>query len=1091
MAGSGECGDLREGSPTAGAGSEAGRDDPTGSLTLECAIALVTLMPAEACLTNSEGRYLAVSDGYCRTYGYDREELIGQDYLILYPPEEHAEAISRRRQCYQGEPLSTRSTILLRKDGSTLQVRPEHRMLTLADGQKVLLSLTQDVSSAEEARSDLEVTRAQLEALVDQSLDAVVMTDRDGTVVTWSQGAERIYGIPRDKVLGRHMSEAFFRVMPRGQMAAYTPERLRTTLDEFLNSDPSAWSDIHDRLVERPDGQLRLVQEIVFPVEAEGATFVGSISRDVTDLRTAAEAARESERFAARLIGNLRGVVYRCSNDDQWTMRYLSEGIQALTGYSPDELVDNRVVAYGDLIHPHDRARVAETVASRRGADDHFELEYRIITRSGEEKWVWERGLVASGPGSETLLEGFLADVTEEKRGQLAQNAMNVIAREALTAPSLEALCRAIHHSVEALFPAPNFYVALHERESDIVRFPYYVDEIEPAAPGYQRRRQRGVTEYIVRTGRPALLDRSAVEALNASGEIYVLGGIPHSYLGLPLFDPDGETVGVVAVQSYDPRVTYGERELQLLSFVGNQISLVLRRRRAEEEVIRERDFAQSLVDGAQLVVLVLDELGRVLTFNPFTERLVGRPLQEAIGKDWFAGFVPERERDAARAAFQGALQVGMVSGSTNHVIAAGNQERLLEWHGSILAGPDPGESSFLAIGHDITERTRLQEQLLQSQRLEVVGQLAGGVAHDFNNILTAITGHVQFALDDLHPADKVRDDLAQALQAADRAADLTRQLLAFARRQMLERRRVDLNLVVVQAERMLKRLIGENIELNAEPCSEPHVVLADPVQLEQALVNLVVNARDAMPEGGRLTIGCTSVSLDETRHGPLADLPPGRYAVLSVSDTGHGIAEGIRDHIFEPFYSTKSTLEGTGLGLATVEAIVGRHGGAVGFQTEVGSGTTFSVYLPMLSDSAEQLPARDKSGFLPRGHETILIAEDERAVRAVSRRILAGQGYAVLVAENGEHALELSAEHEGDIHLLVTDVIMPGMSGRELAKALRVDRPDMSVLYVSGYAGGMIGQPGLLEDGSGYLQKPFTVATLARKIRQVLDARR
>jgi len=396
----------------------------------------------------------------------------------------------------------------------------------------------------------------------------------------------------------------------------------------------------------------------------------------------------------------------------------------------------------------------------------------------------------------------------------------------------------------------------------------------------------------------------------------------------------------------------------------------------------------------------------------------------------------------------------------------------------------------YETIVRDVTEQRRLQAQLMQAQKMEAVGRLAGGVAHDFNNLLTVIISYSDLLLEDLGRDDPKREDVAAVRKAAEGAAALTHQLLAFSRQQVLQPKVLDVNATVASTEKLLRRLIGEDIQLVAKLGSGLGSVKADPGQIEQVIMNLAVNARDAMPAGGQLTIETANVEMDEAyvRGHPLAQ--PGRYVMLAVSDTGTGMDEQTKAHIFEPFFTTKELGKGTGLGLATVYGIVKQSGGFIWLYSEPGHGTSFKIYMPRVDESAERAtPAA--AAPLPRGTETILVVEDAPAVRAVTRQVLERQGYTVLEAPNGGAALVLATKHHGPIHLLLTDVVMPGVNGRQLAEQLARPRPDMMVLFTSGYTDDSVVRHGVLESGIAYLQKPFTPDGVARKVREVLDSSR
>ncbi len=388
----------------------------------------------------------------------------------------------------------------------------------------------------------------------------------------------------------------------------------------------------------------------------------------------------------------------------------------------------------------------------------------------------------------------------------------------------------------------------------------------------------------------------------------------------------------------------------------------------------------------------------------------------------------------------------------------------------------------------DITERKQLETQLQQARRMEAVGRLAGGIAHDFNNLLTIIKGYAELALNRPKISPELHTDIERIEDASERASTLVRQLLAFSRRQVLQPKLVDLNSIVLGLDKLLRRLMDEDVQMATLPGKTIGTIKADPGQVEQVIMNLVMNARDAMPKGGRLTVETSDVELDAAYASEHVSVKPGRYVMLAVSDTGVGMSADTVAHIFEPFYTTKESGRGTGLGLSTAYGIVKQSGGYIWVYSEPGRGSTFKVYLPRVDEPAEVLPSGERPLVKQTGSETILLVEDQPQVRELAHMVLTGKGYSVMVAATPEEAERACERQDCEIHLLLTDVIMPGASGRELAKRLALRQPNMRVLYISGYTFNVIAQGGLLEDGVAFLQKPFTPSTLAEKVREVLD---
>lgn len=386
-------------------------------------------------------------------------------------------------------------------------------------------------------------------------------------------------------------------------------------------------------------------------------------------------------------------------------------------------------------------------------------------------------------------------------------------------------------------------------------------------------------------------------------------------------------------------------------------------------------------------------------------------------------------------------------------------------------------------------EKEKIREQFLQAQKMESIGRLAGGVAHDFNNLLTVILSSCSFMAEDLREGDPLLEDLRQIESAGDRAVSLTRQLLAFSRRQVLQTRVLDMHRILKDLDKMLRRLIGEDIDLVTAIDADLWKIVADPGQIEQIVMNLVVNARDAMPTGGRLTLEATNVELDEEYARNHVAVTPGPHVMLGVSDTGAGMDAATMAQVFDPFFTTKEGSKGTGLGLSTVYGIVKQHGGNIWLYSEPGEGTSFKIYLPKAKETEGEVSEVSVGIVDSRGTETVLLVEDETAVLQLAVRVLERKGYSVLTARDGLEGQTVANGHKGRIHLLLTDVVMPHASGKELAEKLLATRPDLKVLYMSGYTDNSIVHHGMLDKGTHFLEKPFSVNALAQKVRQVLDS--
>jgi PAS domain S-box-containing protein len=491
------------------------------------------------------------------------------------------------------------------------------------------------------------------------------------------------------------------------------------------------------------------------------------------------------------------------------------------------------------------------------------------------------------------------------------------------------------------------------------------------------------------------------------------------------------------------------------------------------------------LLDLANDAIIVRDTRDVVVYWNRGAERLYGYSRSEALGR-YVHSLLQTRFSHPFQAIRDTFFREGTWEGVVTHTRRDGTAVEV-ETRWTLERDPAGQPVASLEMARDTSERQVLEDQLRQAQKMEAVGRLAGGIAHDFNNILTAILGYTELLTEEIGGEEIARHDLEEIRKAAERAAGLTRQLLAFSRKQVLELRVLDLNTVMGSMDKMLRRLIGASIELETDLEPELGKVKADSGQLEQVLLNLAINARDAMLEGGRLTITTRNVELGaDEAFGGVATVP-GSYVLLAVKDTGAGMDDQTRGRLFEPFFTTKEEGKGTGLGLATVYGIIKQSGGYIRVDSEPGEGSTFQIYLPRVADPAGAEFGVLEGPALP-GSETILLAEDEDAVRSFARRVLERSGYTVLEARSGEEALLMAEQHGGSIHLLLTDVVMPGMNGPKLAELICASRPQIRVLYVTGYTDNAVVHRGLLDNDVAFMQKPFTVESLTRRVRRILE---
>ena len=673
-------------------------------------------------------------------------------------------------------------------------------------------------------------------------------------------------------------------------------------------------------------------------------------------------------------------------------------------------------------------------------------------------------------------------DIEEHKRAQTLSSALYRIAERTSAASHLQGFYASIHNIVGELMNARNFYIALYDPATELLTFPHFVDEHDPApAP---KRLGRGLTEYVLRTGEPLLATPKVFEELVAKGEVELIGAPSLDWMGVPL-RAGSQTFGVLVVQSYREDVRFGERDKEVLTFVSQQLASAIDHKRHEEALRQSESRYRSLVQSAVYGIYRSSVDGRFLDVNPALIHMLGYDSADEVVK-----LDPQREVFVEPAEHERLLQEFQRTGCLDSAEVRWKRKDgsviTVRLSGRAATELDEADQALEIIAEDITERRALEDQFRQAQKMEAVGRLAGGVAHDFNNLLMVVSGYTEVLMEALDQNDPLLVKVQAIQQAADRATTLTRQLLAFSRKQLLELKVVDVNSIVADMERLLRPLIGENIDLTTKLTPNVGHTRADAGQLEQVIMNLVVNAKDAMPDGGRILIQTSEADPDTARREHSL-IEPGTYILLSVSDTGAGMDRETQSRIFEPFFTTKEKGKGTGLGLSTVYGIVKQGGGYIFAQSEPGCGTTFRIYLPRVADPADSPRVDKHAQAAAGGSETVLLVEDEESVRELVRETLKTRGYTVIEASDGIAGMRVSEEYQGNIEILITDVVMPGMSGRELAKRVAAARPNIRVLYLSGYTEDSIISEGTIETGSSFLQKPFTLQNLLRKVRELL----
>lgn len=758
-----------------------------------------------------------------------------------------------------------------------------------------------------------------------------------------------------------------------------------------------------------------------------------------------ADPATRLEHF--RQIAEAVDEVFFITHPDYSRMEYISPGYEQIWGRSRDSLVKDPL-SFLEAIHTDDRGWVRKSLLGQaEGArDEHF----RVVRPDGTVRWVHTRSYpIRNEAGEVVRIAGVARDVTRLKETEDALRRSRAEFREVLERVPVGVAIYGTGGLVYANVRAAGylgFEDATEMWGMDIIHDFVHPDERDAARERVERQ---------ARTGSPEP---------------------PREYR---MRHRDGHWVSLQIAP------------LRVIHFEGRPASLMLvtdvtPQRRIEAALRESEERYRTVFEAAAVGMLLMSPDGTVVEANPAVQALLGLDRFEP-GSVRGLDLVHWEDVTVGRALFKAVTreddgrhdrELRLLRADGSHIWAHVHVTAVRDEAGEITA--------LVGLVEDIRERKGLEEQLRVVQRIESIGRLAGGMAHDFNNLITVIDGHAAMLSAALEENDRLAGDVKAIRQAADRAASLTRQLLAFSRRQVLQPRIVDLNRVVQGVEGMLRRLLGEDVDLVVGLVEEPGTVEADPAQIEQVLLNLAVNARDAMPLGGRLTIRTRTVELDAgfTRNHPGSNQGP--HVCLEVEDTGEGIDEEHLPLIFEPFFTTKEPGKGTGLGLAMSYGIVKQSGGYILAESSPREGSTFSIFLPRVEGPPDEEKEVQREP-MP-GSETILVAEDEPTVRQLTERILVRQGYRVITASDGVEALSRAEEEEGPIHLLLTDVVMPNMGGRELAEAVTRQRPDTRVLFMSGYTDDAVVRHGVTDQKKPFLQKPFTFDELGGKVREVLD---
>jgi two-component system, cell cycle sensor histidine kinase and response regulator CckA len=891
--------------------------------------------------------------------------------------------------------------------------------------------------------SALQRTATEYAAVLDQIAEGIIVTDPEGRIRFVNRASREIHGVDRTGVSPQEYAEAYrlFTLEGTPYPSGEVP-LARAVLHGEVVTDAEG-------LIRRPDGAEVVIRGNARPIVDEQGRRVGALVsvRDITREKREGERLLLLERAIATTV---EGILITDARQPDHPVVFTNPGFERLTGYTVEETIGrNCRFLQGAETDRESVERIRDAVAR----EEHVQAELLNYRKDGTAFWNHlSITPIRDAEGAVTHFVGIQQDVTRLRQAQAGLEAAEEHYRRLVkTSPvgiyALDTGGRCIESNL-----AMTWITERTSAELDGIHFS------EVLAPEDHQETARAFEQMF-------------------SGQTEDLA------LELRILRPSGERrLAAVTVTTI--------READRIVGVHGVIRDVTEARRTEAALVEsERTFRQ-IAESIRQVFWMTDVTGtEVLYLSPAVEEVWGRPWESFIGPStaWLDAVHEEDIQRVVEVFTPERLAAGLFD-TEYRIVRPDGEVRWIHDRGFPVRDEQGEIYRITGLAEDVTAQRMLESQLRQSQKMEAVGQLAGGVAHDFNNMLMAITGHAQLMADELPQESVLQADLAEILRAAERSAGLTRQLLAFSRKQVLQPRRLDLNESVRSMEKMLRRLIGEDIQVHSQFARHLPDVFADPGQVEQVLLNLVVNARDAMPEGGRLTVGTEVVDLtpDDARASP-AEARPGRYAVLWVSDTGIGMDQATQARIFEPFFTTKAVGRGTGLGLSTVYGIVKQSGGFVRVRSRLGHGSIFWVHLPLAEAEAER-PDGQSAPHPTAGTETVLVVEDEVSVRTLVSRILRRAGYTVLEAESGAAAAQSTERHPGAIDLLLTDVVMPNMSGRAVADQLLQRYPGLRVLFMSGYTDHAIVDQGVLDPGTELIEKPFAPDVLLRRVRALLD---
>jgi PAS domain S-box-containing protein len=796
----------------------------------------------------------------------------------------------------------------------------------------------------------------------------------------------------------------------------------------------------------------------------------GRVQKRTLELVDANRALQESEERYRELVSHMpNGVlVYK-----KGRVVFANAYILSITGNSLAEIIGRSVL---DFVHPDDREIVKKNMGLRL-ANKHAAQGYevRTATRNGEFRTVviQAKSIVYD---NEPAILAVLSDITDKRRSEKIRDVVYKISEAAQMADDLPELYRSIHQVISGLMCTENFYIALFDQECRLLSFPYFVDEFDP--PPATRGLEKGLTEYVLRTGIPLLATPEILSDLENQGEIELIGAPSIDWLGVPLKIRE-KTIGVLVVQTYSPGLRYGQDEKNILIFVSNQVAMAIERKRTEANLRRSEQKNRAILHAMPDLMFLLDKDGVFLDYKAEKESrllvqpdmFLGRRVDEVL-PPWLAELTMKNIR---RTLETRDLQV------YEYELMFEQRSQYFEARSALC-----GNDEVLVVIRNITEKRRLEQQVLQAQKMESLGTLAGGIAHDFNNILAGILGYASFLKSKLAPDHDFFKYVDTIERSAVRAADLTSKLLAFTRGDRVNHKPLHINKLIRETLEIIRHTIDKSISVETKLDEALPTIMGDAGQIQQVVMNLCVNARDAMSGGGHLSIATETVVVGKADALVPSDAKPGSYVKVVVSDSGTGMDKDVLARIFDPFFTTKVTGQGSGLGLSVVYGIVKGHEGFVTVNSLPGEGSKFNVFFPV--SGKPEISHKTSTETLRGRDELIFVIDDEKDIRSFISEVLQSHGYRVLLAANGDQAVRTYKKRNREIALVILDMVMPGMGGEEAFMKMKEINPRIRALLSTGYSqDGRVGE--ILNKGvKGFIQKPYDFNQLLAKLRKILD---